>query len=122
MFKDFLTHKCDIYHGKKVEVKGNFGLTAGFEYTYEEEPDITAQICHISVKGTGSLSLNQGEPFNAYQGKLKLVLPYGTDIRLNDKVVSCETGLEYIAEFPRNIQKHHVMVYIHRNYSTGGYI
>ena len=38
----------------------------------------------------------------------------GTDIRINDKVVDCETGLEYTAERPRNIRDHHIFVYIKR--------
>ncbi len=46
--------------------------------------------------------------------RIKLVLPIGTDIRLNDRIVNCDTGYEYTAEIPQNIQNHHIYVYIKR--------
>ena len=46
--------------------------------------------------------------------RLKLTLPIDTDIRVNDKVVDCESGYEYEAEVPRNIRDHHIVVWIHR--------
>ena len=45
---------------------------------------------------------------------IKLTLPAGTDVRLNDKIVSSETGLEYTAGQPRNIRGHHMTVKIYR--------
>ena len=113
MFKNFLNHRCDIFHGEQVTTTSNYGLQTGISYQYGEEP---------GIKGTGSIINSQGEPFSSFQGKIKLVLPIGTDIRLNDKVKSYETGFEYIAELPRNVQNHHIMVYVHRDYSTGGFI
>ena len=47
-------------------------------------------------------------------GYQRLTLPAGTDIRLNDKIVSSETGLEYTAGQPRNIRGHHMTVKIYR--------
>jgi hypothetical protein len=44
--------------------------------------------------------------------KIKLTLPTGTDVRINDKIVDCSTGLEYTAEQPRDIRGHHIFVYI----------
>ena len=122
MFKNFLNHRCDIFHGEQVTTTSNYGLQTGISYQYGEEPDIKAQRCHFSIKGTGSIINSQGEPFSSFQGKRKLGLAIGTDIRLNDKVKSYETGFEYIAELPRNVQNHHIMVYVHRDYSTGGFI
>jgi hypothetical protein len=44
--------------------------------------------------------------------KIKLTLPAGTDVQLNDKIVDCATGLEYTAEQPVNVRGHHTFVYI----------
>ena len=44
--------------------------------------------------------------------KIKLTLPIGTDVRLNDKIVDCATGQEYTAEQPVNVRSHHLFVYI----------
>jgi len=44
--------------------------------------------------------------------KIKLTLPAGTDVRLNDKIVDCATGLEYTAEQPIDVRGHHTFVYI----------
>ena len=46
--------------------------------------------------------------------KKKLTLPIGTDVRLNDKIVDCDTGLEYTAEQPVNVRGHHLFVYLKR--------
>ena len=51
---------------------------------------------------------------NPYFIDLKLTLPTGTDIKVNDKVIDCDTGYEYEAEVPRNIRGHHITVQIHR--------
>lgn len=64
------------------------------------------------------LSINsrteQKNPQNILQEKIKLTLPIGTDIRINDKIVDCESGLEYTAERPKPIRNHHIFVYIKR--------
>ena len=44
--------------------------------------------------------------------RIKLTLPLGTDVRLNDKIVDCDTGLEYTAEKPINVRNHHLFVYV----------
>ena len=41
-----------------------------------------------------------------------IAFPLGVDIRTNDKIVHCETGLEYTAENPINVRNHHLFVYI----------
>ena len=48
------------------------------------------------------------------EARIKLTLPIGTDIRLNDRIVNCDTGYEYTAELPQKIQEHHIYVYIKR--------
>lgn len=122
MFDDFLNHTVDIYHGKKVPIDKGFGLTAGFRYEYGDDPDISALKCHVSVKGTGTISSSQGDPFNSYGGRIKLVVPYGTDLRVNDKVYVPELDMEFVAELPRDVQNHHRFSYIKRLDGTGEYI
>lgn len=119
-FEDFLNHKCDIYH---IAEKGNspgYGLPADTVYVYPDLPDIAECICHFGVGD--NLNTVQGEPYKALEGRIKLTLPYGTDIRINDKVLSCETGLTYTAEIPRNVRNHHVIVWIKRDTGTEGAI
>lgn len=113
-FEDFLDHHCDIYHLKESSYKPNPVLKGSKSYCYNDTPDISNQECHFGVKSM-SISVNQEEPFNLLDGKIKLTLPFGTDIRLNDKVVECSTGLEFTAETPRHIRGHHTFVYIKRN-------
>ena len=63
------------------------------------------------------VTITQTAPANLMDAKIKLTLPAGTDVRRNDRIVDCMTGLEYTAEQPINIRGHHVFVYIKR---TGG--
>ena len=72
--------------------------------------------CHFGVKSQ-SVTITQTAPANLMDAKIKLTLPAGTDVRRNDRIVDCMTGLEYTAEQPINIRGHHVFVYIKR---TGG--
>ena len=60
------------------------------------------------------IQIAQQQPQNDMDSDIKLTLPAGTDIRLNDKIVSSETGLEYTAGQPRNIRGHHMTVKIYR--------
>lgn len=48
------------------------------------------------------------------EAKIKLTLPIDAEVRLNDKIVDCSTGLVYTAEQPVNIRGHHQFVYIKR--------
>ena len=111
-----LNHTCDIYHIQKEGKSPGFGLAASPSFSYPEEPDISEQVCHFGVKSQ-SVTITQTAPANLMDAKIKLTLPAGTDVRRNDKIVDCMTGLEYTAEQPINIRGHHVFVYIKR---TGG--
>ena len=105
---NLLDHKCDIYHLKKSKSTVGYGLS-----DYGDIPDLKNVICHFGVESLDS-SVEQKNPQNILTERIKLTLPIGTDIRINDKVVDCETGLEYTAERPRNIRGHHIFVYIKR--------
>jgi hypothetical protein len=109
--EDFFDHKCNIYHIIKGEATPGYGLPASPSFSYAAEPDISEQECHFGVKSQ-SVTIVQLEPQKAIDAKIKLTLPAGTDIRLNDKIVDCDTGLEYTAEIPHNIRGHHIFVYI----------
>ena len=105
-FEDFLDHLCNIYHDREAQVTPGYGLPASPSFSY---PD-------FGVKSQ-SVTITQTAPANLMDAKIKLTLPAGTDVRRNDKIVDCMTGLEYTAEQPINIRGHHVFVYIKR---TGG--
>lgn len=108
-----LNHKCNIYHIKKEGKSPGYGLAASPSFSYPEEPDIKEQDCHFGVK-TASVTVTQTAPANLMEAKIKLTLPIGTDVRLNDKIINCATGLEYTAEQPVNVRNHHLFVYLKR--------
>ena len=110
-FEDFLNHLCDIYHDREEQITPGYGLPASPSFSYPEEPDISEQVCHFGVKSQ-SVTITQTAPANLLESKIKLTLPIGTDVRLNDKIVECATGLEYTAEQPVNVRGHHLFVYI----------
>lgn len=108
-----LDHTCDIYHIQKEGKSPGYGLAASPSFDYPEEPDIEGQACHFGVS-TRNISITQTAPANLMDAKIKLTLPIGTDVRLNDKIVNCETKLEYTAEQPVNVRDHHIFVFIKR--------
>lgn len=112
-FEKLLDHKCSIYHLGKSEESAGYGLPSSVSFSYPKEPDIPEVSCHFGISSMSS-SVKQGNPQNRFEEKLKLSLPAGTDIRINDKVVNCENGKEYTAELPRNIRNHHIIVYVKR--------
>lgn len=115
-FEDFLNHRCDIYHNREEQTSPGYGLAASPSFHYPEDPDIREQKCHFGVK-TRNVTITQTASANLMDAKIKLALPMGTDIRINDKIVDCATGLEYTAEQPVNVRNHHIFVYVKR---TGG--
>ena len=111
-FEALLQHTCDIYHIKKDDVSPGFDLPGAPVFSYPEAPDISGLHCHFALRG--SLRVSQNEPYAGLDGRVKLNLPIGTDIRMNSKVVHLETGHEYIAEDPINIRNHHIIVMLRR--------
>ena len=111
--EDFFDHKCNIFHLHQTSNSRGYGLPASTEFSYPNVADIAEQPCHFSVKSS-KLVIVRGEPQRDLDADLKLTLPKGTDIKVNDKIVDCDTGYEYEAEVPRNIRGHHITVQIHR--------
>lgn len=109
----FFDHTCDIYHVKSEDSSPGYGLPSSPVFSYGEEPDEPAVPCHFAVKAA-TVTTTQTEPAKMLDAKIKLGLPAGTDIRLNDKIVWLENGTEYIAELPRDIRGHHKFVYVKR--------
>ena len=113
MFMDFLDHKCDIYHALEEENSPGYGLPGSIVHSYPSKPDIENQVCHFAVK-SAIITIVQENPTNDMDARIKLTFPFGVDVRVNDKIVSRETGYEYIAEVPRYPRNHHTFVYIKR--------
>ncbi len=112
-FDDFLDHSCDIYHIKRSTASPGYNLPSSPSFSYPEAPDLPAVPCHFGVRGS-SFNVVQSEPQASLAVNIKLSLPAGTDVRLNDKIVDCDTGYEYTAEIPRNIRGHHMTVQLYR--------
>lgn len=116
-FENLLDHKCAIYHMKKGGKNLGYGIT-GEVFSYPAEPDVTDVPCHFNVSDTGTME--QTEDANEYIVVGKLNLPYGTDVRVNDKIIDLGSGISYYAEVPRNIRDHHIIVQIQRKGKVKG--
>ena len=108
-----LNHTCDIYHIQRKDVSIGYGLATSPSFYYSEEPDISSQKCHFGVNSQ-NMNITQTAPANIMESKVKLTLPIEADIRINDKIIDCETGAEYTAEQPINVRNHHIFVFIHK--------
>lgn len=116
-FENLLDHRCAIYHMKKDGKNLGYGIT-GEAFSYPAEPDLTDVPCHFNVSDTGTME--QTEDASEYIVVGKLNLPYGTDIRVNDKIIDTGSGISYYAEVPRNIRNHHIIVQIQRKGKVKG--
>lgn len=112
-FETMLNHKCDVYHMQRDDMSPGHGLPSSPSFSYPDTPDIVDLQCHFSVK-TGTRVVVQNEPQADYQAQIKLVVPLGTDIRLNDKVVDKSSGYEYTADIPVQVRTHHLFVMLSR--------
>lgn len=112
-FLDLLDHKCDIYHLGKTKKSPGFNLPPSEVFGYPDKPDEHDIPCHFGVESLDTRT-EQKNPQNVLHEKIKLTLPIGTDVRINDKITDLESGLEYTAERPKNIRNHHIFVYIKR--------
>jgi hypothetical protein len=114
-FETLLDHTCDIYHIRKTGKSPGYTLPASPSFSYDAEPDLTAVPCHFSTKtgAAGGITIVQKQPQANHEAKLKLELPLGTDVRLNDKIVGL--GYEFTAEIPRTVRNHHIAVMLHRS-------
>lgn len=118
-FEGLLDQKCSIYHFVKGKKELGYGIKED-QFIYPKEPDIAEVPCHFNVDDSDTLE--QTEDANEYTVVGKLNLPYGTDVRVNDKIVSLENGLTYYAEVPRNIRDHHIVVQVQRKGKIKGAI
>ena len=112
-FSDFLRHRCDIYHIQREDKSPGYNLPSSPTFSYPEEPDEPNVQCHFGLKGS-TVNVNQADPQTIYEARIKLALPFGTDVRINDKIVDCGTGYEYTAEIPREIRRNHIIVMVTR--------
>ncbi len=112
-FEELLNHKCNIYHLQKTENPIGYGLKPSLDFSYPDEPDEKKVVCHFGVESLEA-SVKQEQPQNVLREKIKLTLPIDTDIRINDKVVDCDSKFEYTAEKPVKVRNHHIYVYIKR--------
>lgn len=113
MIEDFYNDLCDIYHIVEEQQTPGYNLPTSPSHSYPDEPDIASLPCHFGVKSQ-SVSIAQREPQAVMEARIKLILPAGTDVRLNDRIVNKATGYEYTAELPQDIHGHHIFVYIKR--------
>lgn len=116
MIEDFFDHRCNIYYLQETTDAPAFGLPSTPAFGFNEDPDVSETICHFNIKGQ-SISIDQGAPANILDGAIKLVLPAGTVVHKNDKIVDVTPGAdsfgqEYTAEDVHNIRCHHVYVNI----------
>lgn len=122
MFEDFLNHKCDIFHLVEKKKAAGYGIKIGNVMEIEDEPSLVDIPCHFHIGQSNSLRVNQEKPYSAFSGETKLTLPIGTDIRINDIVRDCDTGLKYRADLPNKVQDHHITVTIRREDGLEGAI
>ena len=117
MFDDFLNHTCDVYHLSETPGEATYGIPGAeteSSFSYPNKADIEGAICHFQVKSS-PIQIIAGEPDTEAQGRIKITFPIDTDIRINDRITSKETGLSYIAELPRVVHgNHHLIVYARR--------
>lgn len=113
MLSDFFDHTCDIYHLVSSSASPGYALPTSPAHSYPLAPDVQSVSCHFGVKAA-TVTVTQTEPANMLDAKIKLTLPVGTDVRLNDKIIWNDTGLAFVAELPRNIRGHHKFVYVKR--------
>lgn len=111
-FESLLDHECDIYHMRRTDASPGYGLPSSPKFSYGETPDLASVRCHFCTKS--GVTVVQMEPQAKYEAKIKLVLPPGVDVRLNDKIVDRHAGYEYTAEIPRTVRNHHIAVLLRR--------
>ncbi len=112
-FEKLLDHKCDIYHAVEEGESPGYGLLGQMSVHYPEQPDHVNISCHFGLEGRQSFVI-QAEPQTNIDDRMQLLLPKGTDVRFNDKIVRKENGLVYTANVPENARGHHVYVYLRR--------
>lgn len=115
MFEDFMNHKCNIYHLTDEPVDVGYGIKVDDVKSQPTSPDLKGVDCHFHIRMNDNVHVVQREPFRAVEGNIKLSLPIGTDIRINDIVEDCRDGLKYRAGKPTEVHGgHHIIVVLSR--------
>lgn len=110
--ENLFNHRCSIYHLQSTTTSPGFGLPGQTSYSYPKTPDLEHVPCHFKVNA--SAEMIQESPMNTFLYTGKLSLPQGTDVRLNDKIVNEESGVDFTAQVPESIRGHHMIVMIQR--------
>lgn len=111
--ENLLDHKCDIFHIVGETGASSYGLPGEETFEYPDTADIPNVDCHFSVKSVNEV-VSQTDPKNIMMGSSMLTLPFGTDVRILDKIVDKSNDIEYTAGLPRNVRVHHIKVPIFR--------
>lgn len=109
-YRKLLTDRCDIYHLVESTSSPGYGLPGEPVYSYPKEPDLVNIPCYFTERQHQSIT--QGEPGAEITQSFLVHFLIGTDIRLNDKVFF--NGVEYKAQVPKPIKKHHIEVTVVR--------
>lgn len=110
-------HSCNIYHQIIQEKELEYGLKSSNVYTYENEVSEKYIPCHF--KNINDQRITQKEAFYASYDDIKVILPFGTNVVLNDKIVNAQTNEQYIAGFPINYRNSHIIVRLRKIESLG---
>ena len=115
MFEDYMNHTCNIIHLEEGTVEVGYGINAEDVPRAEKEPAEKEIPCHFHLKTSNYLKVIQNEPYSSVDGEVKLSLPAGTDIRKNDIVEDCRSGLRFRAGVPKEVYGgHHIIVTVTR--------
>ena len=112
-FEALLNHTCDIYHLIKSGTSPGYQLPTAPAFDYPTIPDISGALCHFG--GTIRSTVEQKEVTNYITTNIKLALPIGTDVRVNDKIVDCSNGQQYTAGILCDVRNHHLVVYLRKS-------
>jgi hypothetical protein len=120
MFDDFLDHTCNISHTEQTTTEGGYGIKARIHSRLADgsTPELVGIPCHFHSKTGNTVRVVQNEPFSSTDGEMKMSLPAGTDVRVNDIIEDCRNGLKYRAGVPSTVHGgHHIIVHL---YAEGG--
>lgn len=115
MFEDFLDHRCNIYYLVDEQITVGYGINAESVRKENDRPTLKNVACHFHVKNNNQIKVIQNEPYTSVEGDVKLTLPAGVDIRMNDTVEDIRDGLKYRAGKPSLVHNgHHIIVTLQR--------
>ena len=112
-FEAMLCDRCDIYHMRTELEQMSHGLPGQALPHYPDEPDEAGVPCHFQVRGIQGHVSDDGRR-RTYTADARVNFPLYADIRTNDKVVDCQSGMEYMVAIPRVIHGHHIIADVWR--------